>query len=348
MRTHMHKGRPILLSKMHFSHALHHATLKQPGTSDPAGRRIMRLHRVLRYVEPGYPTRDYLTEHPELLRCVPKRWQSNRLVLGTLSLVIPLILACQATNGQEGRTKSSALRVAPLFIHGEGRGAFGCVIINPPVFLSEDEARQVIQDEMKKAHIEFIADGLALKGVQVPVTSEFEYAEQEERAREGKSAKKDQPPPSNKGQLILDGYDTGHKIAYEVVSQEDFLAWEKRDKAIWSSVSAFDFKTTAQRLAKGLADVKGDATVAVFYEPAACLSEVSGADKEREEKELQTLAAKRNQRLKQEGKLSEQELTVFAKAEWDVKLAAIKQVDKEKLRAQVQDFLQWLKTQGVI
>jgi hypothetical protein len=345
----MHKGRLILLlQNVPFFPRLHYATLKQFGTSGPAGRRIMRLHRVRRYVEPGYPTRDYLTEHPELLRYVPKRWQSNRLVLGTLSLVIPLILACQARSGQEGQTKSSALRVAPLFIHGEGRGAFGCVVINPPVFLSEDEARQVIQDEAKKAHIEFIADGLTLKDVQVPVTSEFEYAEQEERAREGKNTKEDQPPPKERRQLVLDGYDKGHKIAYEVVSQEDFLAWEKRDKAIWSSVSVYGFKTTAQRLAKGLADMKGDATVAVFYEPAAYLSEVSGANREREEKELETLAAKRHQRLEQEGRLSEKELAVFAKAEWDVRLAAIKQVDKEKLRAQVQDFLQWLKAQGVI
>ena len=37
-----------------------------------------------------------------------------------------------------------AFSVAPVFIHGEGRGALGCVVVSPPVFLSEAEALEVL------------------------------------------------------------------------------------------------------------------------------------------------------------------------------------------------------------
>lgn len=43
--------------------------------------------------------------------------------------------------------------VAPIFEHGEGRGATGCVVVNPPVFLSEQDAMQVIREELPKSGV---------------------------------------------------------------------------------------------------------------------------------------------------------------------------------------------------
>ncbi|HBO43451.1 MAG TPA: hypothetical protein DD670_05880, partial [Planctomycetaceae bacterium] len=47
--------------------------------------------------------------------------------------------------------------VAPVFEHGEGSGSTGCIVMTPPVFLSEEEAMQIIKDELAK-------HGIALSG----------------------------------------------------------------------------------------------------------------------------------------------------------------------------------------
>jgi len=49
--------------------------------------------------------------------------------------------------------------VAPIFRHGAGHGSFGCKAVNPPVFLSEDEARQVIIEEGETGGLSFTLDG---------------------------------------------------------------------------------------------------------------------------------------------------------------------------------------------
>src|ERR1035438_3198523 len=94
---------------------------------------------------PQYPSQQYLAEHLELLSIVPERWKSNPLVLRVLASVVSLTFAAEAAHAQTPAPAAS--HVAPLFIHGEGRGAFGCVATNPPIFLSEDEAKQVIREE---------------------------------------------------------------------------------------------------------------------------------------------------------------------------------------------------------
>jgi hypothetical protein len=45
--------------------------------------------------------------------------------------------------------------VAPLFVHGDGRGSYGCDAVVPPLYLSEQEARSIIVEEAKKAGIHF-------------------------------------------------------------------------------------------------------------------------------------------------------------------------------------------------
>lgn len=272
----------------------------------------MRSKRVRRNVTPEYPTHDYLLDHPELLRWVPERWRGNRLILGMLSIAVPLIMARQATAGERKDAKPATVRVAPLFIHGDGRGSFGCVVVNPPVFLSEDEARQVVQDEAMKAGIEFVADELTLKDVMVPVTDQFGFLKEREAQKHDKDRKAAQRSRTQKRDIVLDGHDRKHNIAYEVVSQEDFQEWEKKDHGSWCSVSSYDFKTTAEKLTNGLVNAKGETTVAVFYEPGASAPETA------------------------------------QETEWEVQDKAVRELGEKELREQVRGFLQWLKAQGVI
>ncbi len=284
----------------------------------------MRTKLVRRYVVPHYPTRDYLLEHPELLRWIPKRWQHNPLVLGALGMVVPLILARPAVAAGEGvkDAPAVAVRVAPLFPHGEGRGSFGCVAMNPPVFLSEDEARQVIRDEAKKAGIEFVEDGLTIKDAEVPVTNPYDFLDEREENNKAKAAQKNPPkkPKLQKQDLVLDGYDKKRRIAFEFVSGKDFNKWEKRGSG-WCSASVYDLKATAEHLKQGLAQSKSDAVVGVFYEPGMSPPKIAypkkGADAD-------------------------------WKAYYKAREKAGKELGEKELRKQVRDFLDWLKTQGVI
>jgi hypothetical protein len=56
--------------------------------------------------------------------------------------------------------------VAPIFEHGEGRGATGCVVVTFPVFLSEEEAMQVIREELAEHGID-LTRGPDLEGLTV-------------------------------------------------------------------------------------------------------------------------------------------------------------------------------------
>jgi hypothetical protein len=278
----------------------------------------MKMRIVRRYTTPCYPTRQYLMEHPELLQWIPERWRQHRLVLGVLSMVIPLIISKPAVAGDSKNTAVDAPRVAPLFIHGEGRGGFGCVAVNPPVFLSEDEARQVVQDEAKKAGIDFSADALTLKDMMVPVTDQFGFLdERDENTKERK-----QKPNAQKRDLVLDGYDKQHDVAYQVVTRKDFADWETKDHTRSCSVSSFDFKTTAQVLTNGLNHTKGKTIVAVFYDPAASAPKMDYPKKEATDTERRSF--------------------------WEARQKAAKDIGEKELREQVQDFVKWLKGQGVI
>lgn len=128
----------------------------------------MKLSPLKDYRGPEYPTQEILKAHPELLRVLPRRWHNNPLVLGTL--VGLLALMEQSTAKADDKP---TLRVAPIFEHGEGQGAFGCVAIAPPVFLTEAEAREVIEDEAKKAGVEFTKRGHQLKQIPVPFLENF-------------------------------------------------------------------------------------------------------------------------------------------------------------------------------
>jgi len=215
----------------------------------------MEIKPLKRYREPGFPTRDILDEHPELLRRLPNRW-GRSAVIGTA-----LVAACGIVAARWGTAAGAAgdpvAKVAPVFVHSEGHGAFGCQVVNPPIFLSEDEARKVIQEEMtrltpKGNMLKLESDVLVLKPFLLPETSTM--GEKDLKNREDK--------------LTLDGWDGERKIGFEYLSQSDYRAWVKKDKVtVVSSVSRYDMLTTARRLRESLVAAKPEGAFAVFYDP---------------------------------------------------------------------------------
>ncbi|NCO38068.1 MAG: hypothetical protein COZ06_20690 [Armatimonadetes bacterium CG_4_10_14_3_um_filter_66_18] len=288
----------------------------------------MKVTPVRRYPQPRYPTYAILEEHPEILRLVPRRWRNNRVVLAALAGVCTILLGCQrtpragGTNGGSGAGKSPAVSlVAPILVHGDGRGAFGCDAVNPPVFLSEEEARQVVVQEAKKAGIVFAETDTTLEGISVPVTDRYGFGP---RSGEGRSYARlvERGDP-----LTLDGTAPELGVSYEYVSSSDFEAWERTHRSPVDSVYSYDTRETATVLRTSLAAARPDGAYVVFYDPM-----------------VRPEAWWRKPRPS-----GSPAPTASDSAKAHVRRAATA-VDtaKEELRKQVRDFITWLKAQGVI
>jgi hypothetical protein len=102
----------------------------------------------------AYPTRLEVLEDPELLTWhLPAAWRHLPAMSGAIGFFLGVNLTVNPAEEKAGAAKptaNTAAVVAPIFEHGEGRGATGCVVTSPPVFLSEEEALQVIREELAK------------------------------------------------------------------------------------------------------------------------------------------------------------------------------------------------------
>jgi len=290
----------------------------------------MKLSPLKNYRQPDYPTQEILAQHPELLRALPRRWQNSPVVLGTLAGLLALMEQSTAKAADK-----STLHVAPIFEHGKGQGAFGCVAVSPPVFLTEAEAREVIEEEAKKAGVEFSERGHKLNGVALPVTDEFAFLDR----MDPKGAKKKTGKTSQLGDLELNGWDAKLHAGYKFVALADFKAWEGKDGR-GCTVSEYDMLDAAKRLQAGLGAAKETGTVAVFYEPAGTAPQnlkfpypesKNGKALTKEETEAREKAAR-------------EEMEKF----WKAREAAAKKAGEEDLRMQVRDYIAWLKAQGII
>jgi|WetSurMetagenome_2_1015567.scaffolds.fasta_scaffold33067_2 hypothetical protein len=232
----------------------------------------MKVTPLKRYRVPRYPIQEILATHPELLKLVPKRWANTPLVLSALSLVCMILAARDGrpADKQANMVKASpptvqsqpaATRVAPIFHHGEGRGAFGCVVTSPPVFLTEDEARQVIIEEAATAGIHFENTKRVIAPVEVPVTDAYLGLAIDVRTRK---------PKTQKSALVLEGTDPQRNISFEFVSYKDVVdTWEIGAHIEMSTLSLFKIEPAAEILQQGLGKTTADQTIGVFYDPAS-------------------------------------------------------------------------------
>lgn len=208
----------------------------------------MRVSPVKGYRSPVYPTRQEVDLHVELLRAVPRRWQQQT----TLLLALSTALALTATQDALADNTTSQM-VAPIFMHGDGQGAFGCVAVNPPVFLSEDEARAVIVEEAKRVGIQFVEDGKTLQNVYVPVVDQYGM----------------QPAGRKRlTNLALDGNDAGKHVAFEYLSDTDLSKWETRFHQGFSTAYGYDIAGAAKELQQNLSATSLTDRLGIFYDPA--------------------------------------------------------------------------------
>lgn len=305
----------------------------------------MEVKPLKRYKTPAYPEKHIALMNPNILKSLPQRWKGNvKIGIALSSLVMMMLSGC--TENTDGLDRPAAVsgggdaatvkqantkpqvryEAAPIFKHGDGRGSFGCDSVTPPAFLSEAEAFEVISEEAKREGIVLSEGGLTLDKVEIPVTSLNYNPDGEKNAAQG----------SKRGELELDGYDAGKKIAYEFISTEDIAAWKDENQGVRSSVDSYDAVGTAERLKDGLKDRNDGNTVAVFYDPM-------GFDEENSKKYMAKF-----REISENEKLTDQE----RQEKWTElnrqQEEELKEARKSLLREQVKDFLDWMKAQGII
>lgn len=294
----------------------------------------MELKPVRKYRTPVYPQKEEVVHNPAILKCLPQRWKGNVTVGVAFSALLALTLsACgnsssimggnnspttgNVLNGNSSNETTDGNRKeilkdieVPLFIHGDGRGSFGCVSVAPPAFLSEEEAFQVISEEMEREGVKLQKDALELKRIEIPVTDiNYNPGGNESTDKDGIKNYK-----TKKGDITLDGYDSAVKIGYEFVSSEDVKQWHKNGNVV-STVETYETLRAASTLNEGIKDSTEGSVIGIFYDPMVNPSDDMLKDK---------------------------------KTTWVEKEKIMKEMASEQLREQVRDFLQWLKAQGIV
>jgi hypothetical protein len=265
-----------------------------------------------RYRIPGYPTRLEVLAQPELLeRHLPPGWRAT----AEMASLAAMLLAASGCTTTRTLKPSAAAIVAPVFRHGEGRGVMGCEVIAPPMFLSEEEAMQVIAEELSQVGIDVAKRNVAITGVIITPRTES-YTQKggkwERQIREGEAKA-----------LEVDILDEEHKVAVEYVSPNDYsvLGGVQSEK----SVQDFDLKEVARGLAKEVRRQAKGVRFGILYDPHAKPPKAfSPAPVHREQDP---------ERWKQW---------------WEDLGASARTESKRLLRLQVKDFIDWLKGQGVI
>lgn len=291
----------------------------------------MKISPIKSYHPPKYPSRDLFINNPRLFRNhIPSSWKEKAVVAGAVAAFI--ICGCGTEKSTNSFTKTTqqqiqknaqnqehvaqstvkaqsvklqtrtekkihkydSFSVAPLFIHGEGRGATGCVVVAPPVFITEEEARQIISEEMKTENI--IINRTNVSIAEIAILKNQTMSVQADRS-----------------QLIFDGLSDSSNIGYKYVTKGNHSGLQiNYNNNI--SFQDYDFLHIAENLREKFSEYSGF-TAVVFYDPCT-------ADKLEHDMVMMTKASRTQRSIRDN--------TLKAKS-------------RELLKAQVRDFLKWMK-----
>ncbi|XHR27971.1 MAG: hypothetical protein ACFUZC_18830 [Chthoniobacteraceae bacterium] len=276
----------------------------------------MKLTPLKDYPEPAYPTKEVFVQDPELLRKLPRRWREGGGVLTRMA-------------GFVGVTAMAVLLLSQARTVG--------AIATPPLFLTEDEARAVIEEEARKAGVEFPEHGRTLRGLDLPVTDPFAFLPSwihKSTKIPGMTRK-----PHKKDETELDGWNPKLHIGYKFVYRREFTDWEENDRNRDSNVTVYDAAACVKRTKAEYA--KGTDAVAVFYDPMGGRPRKLSHPNAAESKKEIVANASENQPLTNPTPNPYRDY-------WEKRNADAAKRGNEELRGQVRDFIEWLKDEGVI
>ena len=273
----------------------------------------MKITPVKSSRTPDYPTLREFSEHPELLsKNVPFRWIKNKYVATSLAAFILCGTPKDSDNikaktsivfdesmknkpNDEVKTeKNDSVKIAPIFAHGEGSGAIGCIVISAPVFIGENEALKIISEAFEDEDIKLDTSNLPTNNYQVlPIENYW-------RGGLGDTSKIN-------SRIKIDAFNSNLNLAIFYISSDDFEQF-KRNRINQYSISGYDTKVAAEILNKVLKR-QSKTNAVIFYDP---IVEYGPND---EEFDNYKDAKKRSRKL---------------------------------LLKQVEDFLDWIKDEGIL
>jgi hypothetical protein len=278
----------------------------------------MESQPVRHYGQPAYPTR-------------------RDVLAGAASFALVNLLGSSFLFAEP---EGGKITVAPIFEHGTGRGATGCMVITPPVFLSEEEALLILREELAVHGIQ-LKSGAVFENVRIPHRFKIYDLKETDKKDPGKavieSKKKAKP-------LKLTGLDSKKKVAVQFISEKPYYDLggiqdsygsndldkpEKKkgdSEEYWfhvSSVQGYDFKDAANFMIAQVKKQGGKPVyLGVFYDPLE--PNPKNNDKKTDREKIQELA-------------------------WLKKSPKNRKTESKKLlRSQAQDFIAWLKEKKAI
>ncbi len=276
------------------------------GISHINKEKAMQLKPVKIKKELGFPTINEFAQNPELLyKNIPSSWLKNKYVAASLAMFvlcgnasksqvekkenIDFVLQEKQNKGKnKDKQKSKEIvKVAPVFAHGKGSGLTGCMAIAGPVFISEQEARTLIFDALKK-------EGIEIDTVDTPTISLS-------------------LPSKKKIDMKIDGFNKKFNLSIQYISGKDYKQFRENKtengKNVLYSTEGYSTKEAASIISGEMKKIN-KYNAGVFYDPLTKCEyrKVDGVNH-----------------------------CVIAKEE-----------SKELLLAQVQDFIQWLKDEGIL
>ena len=307
----------------------------------------MKIQQVNRYHTPEYPTLEETRCDAHLLERLPHRWMSARpfaslagmglLTKALMAHAEPSPVAAPAETMQTPinqapspahkqtavkQTKRIATAVAPLLseaLEHDGRGTFGCVANNPPCFLSENEALELIQSELEKAGLK-LRDGMTVEGLEAPVKMKPD------------TKRSQREPTLGTTHYEFDLGDPEKSVAIEFFSIRDHDLWMGGP---WSTAPSYDFPELMELVSESFKkrDTGKPMMIGLFFDPLA--SRWHG------------VARNPNTRgLTEAQRQFMQEQT--NKRDWQNELEISREVARAKLRKQVLHFVDYLKREGVL
>ena len=299
----------------------------------------MKISPVKFYKKPNYPTRDYfILNSAKLKDHVPVKWRKNKIITGALAVLIfgsvnnkkdemikkeKIVFIKNKNEGINENTEIISRKtipsIAPIFIHGDGRGATGCVVMNPPVFLTEEEARQVIETELKKENIIFDKKNLKINEISFP--KKWGYNENEADT------------------VIMDGYSSKYNIAYEFISADDYLQFGGE----WdgSTVHSYDLVKAGENLRNKMKEY-GKLNTAIFYDP------MMYPDNNTSKNSTYRLLVEYNNLLDKDIDNEENKGKELGYSKYEKQSKNYSKKSIELLKQQVRDFLEWIKKEGIL
>jgi hypothetical protein len=276
-------------------------------------------------------------------------------------------------------SKGAPAVAAPIFEHGEGHGSVGCVVITPPVFLSEEEALKIIRESLAGYGLDIRLDQMEITDIEIPpikgranelelckyflidclikfegIKSELEKLNWElndfDLGRDAKTKgcknsylkkchelEKFFYLPENK-YMVIDGFDNEKKVAIEFVSANDRCKFTPCPEF---NITAWGYNTKEYvNTAREFVEQRGKGFYfGAFYDPATVFEPYHFYNDDE------------YKNIKYPSFYSEKDYELWEKKRYEENrkrtLIARKKSIKD-LKAQVKDFADWLKAQGVI